>query len=293
MSESIIPAGTEVTLPILPLRNSVLFPASVVPVNVGRPRSVRLIEEAFGADRPTIGVVAQRKPETEDPRFDEVYGIGTLARVLKVIRLSSGNYSVVLQGVGRMRVLGETERHPCLRALAPTGNSGLDPTLIDATLNLRRSVDARRRSADRRRATTASRNPMTIPTGEARFVQFIHPGGEHQPAGAGRDWNAGKKHQRIFVRSPGIYIDAEGTEQYGPMFFWAEWEAEADLVCSYQVVADAMPRYLFDPSTDRGKASSACRTPIRSSLASSSTTPAASNTALGARTNCSGSRAAP
>ena len=98
------------------LRNSVLFPASVVPVNVGRPRSVRLIEEAFGADRPTIGVVAQRRPETEDPTFDEVHGVGTLARVLKVIRLSSGNYSVVLQGVARMRVIEEVERHPCMRA---------------------------------------------------------------------------------------------------------------------------------------------------------------------------------
>src|SRR5690606_35739793 len=97
-------------------RNSVLFPASVVPVNVGRPRSVRLIEEAFGADRPTIGVVAQRRPETEDPRFEDVHSVGTLARVLKVIRLSSGNYSVVLQGVARMRLLEETERHPCTRA---------------------------------------------------------------------------------------------------------------------------------------------------------------------------------
>ena len=116
MTDSILPAGGVATLPILPLRNSVLFPASVVPVNVGRPRSVRLIEEAFGADRPTIGVVAQQRPETEDPRFEEVHRVGTLARVLKVIRLSSGNYSVVLQGVARMRVLEEVERHPCIRA---------------------------------------------------------------------------------------------------------------------------------------------------------------------------------
>ncbi len=116
MTDSIVPAGAPATLPILPLRNSVLFPASVVPVNVGRARSVRLIEEAFGADRPTIGVVAQRRPETEDPRFEEVHAVGTLARVLKVIRLSSGNYSVVLQGVARMRLLEETERHPSMRA---------------------------------------------------------------------------------------------------------------------------------------------------------------------------------
>lgn len=115
MSDSILP-GTEVDLPILPLRNSVLFPASVVPVNVGRPRSVRLVELVFGAERPAIGVVSQRKSDTEDPTFDELNPIGTVARILKVIRLSSGNYSVVLQGSGRMRILEPTERHPCLRA---------------------------------------------------------------------------------------------------------------------------------------------------------------------------------
>jgi ATP-dependent Lon protease len=115
MTESVIP-GAQVVLPILPLRNSVLFPASVVPVNVGRPRSVRLIEEAFGTDRPTIGVVAQKRPEAEDPTFEELHAIGTVARVLKVIRLSSGNYSVVLQGVARMRLLEGVERHPTLRA---------------------------------------------------------------------------------------------------------------------------------------------------------------------------------
>src|SRR6476659_10063832 len=102
MAESIIPDSTLEWLPVLALRNSVLFPASVVPVNVGRPRSVRLIEEACGADRPVIGVVAQRAPDTEDPGFEHVNSFGTIARVLKVIRLSSGNYSVVPQGVSRM-----------------------------------------------------------------------------------------------------------------------------------------------------------------------------------------------
>ncbi len=79
-------------IPLLPLRNSVLFPASVVPVNVGRPRSVRLIEESFGRDRPTIGVVAQLHAETEDPTFEQIYHLGTIARVLKFISQSSGNY---------------------------------------------------------------------------------------------------------------------------------------------------------------------------------------------------------
>lgn len=130
MADSIIPDSSLADLPILALRNSVLFPASVVPVNVGRPRSVRLIEEAFGADRPTIGVLAQRDPEDEDPGFSLLHEVGTLARVLKVIRLSSGHYSVVLQGMGRMRVLSPVAREPCLRAsverLVDTGLDGPD-----------------------------------------------------------------------------------------------------------------------------------------------------------------------
>ena len=116
MTDSIFPAGAEPILPILPLRNSVLFPATVVPVNVGRARSVRLIEEACGRERPAIGVVTQHKPEVEDPTFDQVYHTGTIARVLKVIRLNSGQYSVVLQGVSRMRIEEALGRHPTMRA---------------------------------------------------------------------------------------------------------------------------------------------------------------------------------
>ncbi len=116
MTDSIFPAGAEPILPILPLRNSVLFPATVVPVNVGRARSVRLIEEACGRERPAIGVVTQHKPEVEDPTFDQVFQTGTIARVLKVIRLNSGQYSVVLQGVSRMRIEEALGRHPTMRA---------------------------------------------------------------------------------------------------------------------------------------------------------------------------------
>jgi ATP-dependent Lon protease len=116
VTDSILPPKAPEVLAILPLRNSVLFPASVVPVNVGRPRSVRLIEEAFGGERPTIGVVAQRVAETEDPTFPDLYQLGTVARILKVIRLSSGNYSVVLQGVSRMRLIEPLESRPTLRA---------------------------------------------------------------------------------------------------------------------------------------------------------------------------------
>jgi ATP-dependent Lon protease len=132
MSASIPPPEGPEILPVLPLRNSVLFPASVVPVNVGRARSVRLIEESFGRDRPTVAVVAQRASETEDPEFEQVFTLGTVARVLKVIRLSSGNYSVVLQGISRMQILEPVSRQPFMRARVQRID---EPPLKDPELN--------------------------------------------------------------------------------------------------------------------------------------------------------------
>src|SRR5580692_3442356 len=84
------------SVPILPLRNSVLFPMSVVPINVGRPRSVRLVEDLVGNESALVGVLTQRNADTVEPTFEDLYSIGTLARVVKVIRLGPSNYSVVL-----------------------------------------------------------------------------------------------------------------------------------------------------------------------------------------------------
>ncbi|MDW8246623.1 MAG: endopeptidase La [Sandaracinaceae bacterium] len=103
-------------LPLLPLRNSVLFPGALVPINVGRPRSVRLVEESINRDRPWIAVVAQKQAETEDPSFSDVYLIGTVAKIMKVIRPSPGNYSVVVQGVARFRIVDALGKDPFMRA---------------------------------------------------------------------------------------------------------------------------------------------------------------------------------
>lgn len=103
-------------LPILPLRNSVLFPTSVVPINVGRPRSVRLVQELLGQERAFVGVVSQREAEVNEPTFDELHKIGTIARVVKVIRLGPSNYSVVLNGLGRMELEEVVAMEPYMRA---------------------------------------------------------------------------------------------------------------------------------------------------------------------------------
>src|SRR5215472_8803456 len=103
-------------LPILPLRNSVVFPASVVPINVGRARSVRLVEDLLGRERATVGIVSQRDAEVDEPAFADLYEVGTLARVVKVIRLGPQNYSVMLHGLARLRVRQPGSLEPYMSA---------------------------------------------------------------------------------------------------------------------------------------------------------------------------------
>jgi ATP-dependent Lon protease len=101
---------------VLPLRNSVLFPLSVVPINVGRPRSVRLVEDLLGREGAQVAVLTQKNPETVEPTFEDVFSVGTLARVVKVIRLGPSNYSVVLNGLTRCRLLQPLGLEPYMRA---------------------------------------------------------------------------------------------------------------------------------------------------------------------------------
>ena len=113
------PAGAVTTpeqVAVLPLRNSVLFPMSVVPVSVGRPRSVRLVEDLAHRPDTLIGVVAQRDADVVEPAFEELYQVGTLARVVRVIRLSGSHYSVVLNGLSRFRVGEALALEPYMRA---------------------------------------------------------------------------------------------------------------------------------------------------------------------------------
>lgn len=87
--------------PVLPLRNTVLFPQVVVPIAVGRPRSVSLIEEAADEDRP-IAILTQKEPDVDEPTEDDLYQVGTLARILKVVKIAEDNYSVIIQGQQRI-----------------------------------------------------------------------------------------------------------------------------------------------------------------------------------------------
>ncbi|MBK7775287.1 MAG: endopeptidase La [Sandaracinaceae bacterium] len=103
-------------LPVLPIRNAVLFPGAVAPFDVGRPRSVALVEDIESADQPIIAIFAQRDPSTDDPIEGDLYPVGVAARVLKALKHSSGNYSLILQGLVRIRLEHVVEEEPYLKA---------------------------------------------------------------------------------------------------------------------------------------------------------------------------------
>lgn len=100
---------------ILPLRNTVLFPGVVIPITVGRDKSIRLIKEAYKADR-IIGVVAQKDVAIEDPAFDDLNKVGTLALIVKMLRMPDGNMTVIIQGKRRFRLEEATQEEPYFRA---------------------------------------------------------------------------------------------------------------------------------------------------------------------------------
>ncbi len=116
MSDSLFPVGEEQQLPVLTLRNVVLFPAAVTPVNVGRLRSIRAVEFAQDTPQRLVVVACQKEYDLDRPGLDDLYPVATLARVLRVIRLSTGSYSVVVQGVCRLRLLGIVSADPFMVA---------------------------------------------------------------------------------------------------------------------------------------------------------------------------------
>ena len=91
------------TLPILPLRNTVLFPGVVIPISAGRDKSIKLINDANEGSK-IIGVVAQRNEDDEDPTAADVHTVGTVARILRVLKMPDGNITVILQGKKRFEI---------------------------------------------------------------------------------------------------------------------------------------------------------------------------------------------
>lgn len=102
-------------LPILPLRNTVLFPGVVIPITVGRDKSIKLIKDAHKGNK-TLGVVSQKNGEVEDPTEEDLNGVGTVAFILKMLRMPDGNTTVIIQGKKRFKVKEITQKEPYLKA---------------------------------------------------------------------------------------------------------------------------------------------------------------------------------
>lgn len=102
-------------LSILPLRNTVLFPGVVIPITVGRDKSIKLIKEAYKGSK-TIGVVSQKDMTFEDPSFDQLNTIGTVANIIKILQMPDGNTTVIIQGKQRFMLIEEVQNEPYIKA---------------------------------------------------------------------------------------------------------------------------------------------------------------------------------
>jgi ATP-dependent Lon protease len=102
-------------LPVLPLRNTVVFPLTFIPLIVQRPASVRLVDDAVVGDR-MVALVALKDPETEDPKPSDLYDLGTMATVHRLARTPDGTLHLIVQGLERIRITDYTQTEPYMRA---------------------------------------------------------------------------------------------------------------------------------------------------------------------------------
>ena len=132
LTESEVPDN----LPILPLKNTVLFPGVVVPITVGRDRSLALVKEAYESDK-TIGVVTQKDESVEDPEAADMYKYGTVAQILKLIKMPDGSKSVVIQGKSVIEIEKFTQSDPFFRADVQPVQQEMDITGVELDASMR------------------------------------------------------------------------------------------------------------------------------------------------------------
>src|SRR3954466_14608924 len=114
-------------IPILPIRNIVVFPGTVMPLNVGRAKSKALLDEVMPGDK-LVGVVTQKVADVEDPGYGDLNTVGVAAVILKLFKLPDGNQSIIVHGLTRFRLLSITQKDPFARGeievmedILPTG----------------------------------------------------------------------------------------------------------------------------------------------------------------------------
>ncbi|MAH19929.1 MAG: endopeptidase La [Flavobacteriaceae bacterium] len=130
------------SIPILSLRNTVLFPGVVIPITAGRDKSIKLINDANKGSK-VIGVVAQKDESVEDPNFEDVHKVGTVARILKVLKMPDGNTTVIIQGKKRFEIATPVSETPYMTAkikavaeVAPQGHNDAFKAVIESIKDL-------------------------------------------------------------------------------------------------------------------------------------------------------------
>src|SRR5580765_582231 len=114
-SESLTDIEVPKELPVLPLRNTVLFPGVVLPITVGRDKSIKAVNDAYKADK-LIGVVAQKDSNVEDPGIPDIENIGTVAKIVKLIKMPDGGTTVIIQGRNRFKIKNILSDDPYFKA---------------------------------------------------------------------------------------------------------------------------------------------------------------------------------
>ncbi len=114
-------------LPILPIRNIVVFPGTVMPLNVGRQKSKNLLDEVMPGEK-IIGVVAQKNPESEDPHHPDLNTVGVACMILKLFKLPDGNQSIIVHGLTRFRLMGIEQTEPFLLGRVEVLEEVLEPS---------------------------------------------------------------------------------------------------------------------------------------------------------------------
>src|SRR5450432_3483780 len=104
-----------VELPLLPLRNTVLFPGVVIPITVGRDKSIKAVSDAYKTDK-LIGVVSQKDSLVEEPTVSDLVDIGTVAKIIKLIKMPDGGTTVIIQGKRRFKIDEITSEDPYFKA---------------------------------------------------------------------------------------------------------------------------------------------------------------------------------
>ena len=124
-------------LPLLPLRNTVLFPGVVIPITVGRDKSIKAIEEAYKTDK-LVGVLSQKDSNIEDPGVGDLVGIGTVAKIVKLIKMPDGGTTAILQGKKRFQLISISAEDPFFKGVV----EALDEQVVTDDQSFQASVSS-------------------------------------------------------------------------------------------------------------------------------------------------------